>query len=113
MAIDPLRHDAALPRRKRRAVDTTTVVDAELMHAAFCRLVEASVEEIEPLILELQRVRGMLHSEGERLNREITRYAGTNQSLFATMNVIRENVKPIGSDDSLCMVRRAPPFEHI
>jgi hypothetical protein len=47
------------------------------------------------------------------LNREIARYAGTNQSLFATMTVIRENVKPIGGDDSLCMARRAPPFEHI
>jgi hypothetical protein len=83
------------------------------MHASFRSLAEASVEEIERLILELQRVRGMLHSEGERLNREITRYAGTNQSLFATITVIRENVKPIGSEDSLCMVRRVPPFEHI
>ncbi len=113
MTIGPIRRDAALPRRKRRAVDATAVADAERMHASFRSLVDASVEEIERLMLELQRVRGMLHSEGERLNREITRYAGTNQSLFATITVIRENVKPIGGDDSLCTVRRAPPFEHI
>jgi hypothetical protein len=113
MEIGPIRRDAAPPRRERSAVDTTTVADAERMRSSFRRLAEASVEEIELLILELQRVRGMLHSEGERLNREITRYAGTNQSLFATITVIRENVKPIGGEDSLCTVRRPPPFEHI
>jgi hypothetical protein len=113
MEIGHVRRDAALPRRERSAVDTTTAANAESMHSSFRRLAEASVEEIDLLILELERVRGLLHREGERLDREITRYAGTNQSLFATINVIRENVKPIGSEDSLCMVRRSPPFEHI
>jgi hypothetical protein len=112
MELDLIRRDAALQRRERTAVDKTTVADAESMHSSFRRLAEASVEEIELLIFELQRMRGTLHSEGERLNREITRYAGTNQSLFATINVIRENAKPIGSEDSLCIVRHPPPFQH-
>jgi hypothetical protein len=113
MEIGHIRRDAALPRWELSAVDTTTAADAESAHSSFRRLAEASVEEIDLLILELERVRGMLDMEGERLNREITRYAGTNQSLFATINVIRENVKPIGSEDSLCMVRGSPPFQHI
>jgi hypothetical protein len=33
--------------------------------------------------------------------------------LFAALAVIRENIEPIGSADSLCMARRSPPLGHI
>jgi len=57
------------------------------------RVAQASAEEIDQVILELQRVRDMLHNEGERLNGEIARYAGLNQHLMTGMKVIAENLK--------------------
>jgi predicted RNase H-like nuclease (RuvC/YqgF family) len=56
------------------------------------RVARVSTEEIDQVILELQRVRDMLHGEGERLNREIARYASLNQQLMTAMKVITENL---------------------
>ena len=56
------------------------------------RVTGASTEEIDQIILELQRVRDMLHGEGERLSREIARYASLSQHLMSAMKVIAENL---------------------
>lgn len=112
MEISPNRRDVALPRRERRAVGTTADPAAESTHPSF-REFAVAIDQIDLHILEAQRVRSTLHSEGERLNREITRYVGTTQSLFATLAVIRQSIEPFGSADSLFMVRRSPPLGHI
>jgi hypothetical protein len=72
-----------------------------------------SIEDIDRVIGELQRVRSMLHSDAARLSAEIVRYAGLNHSLMATMKIIREGLRPVGGADMLCMSRRLPPFQHI
>ena len=51
------------------------------------------MEEIDQVILELQRVRDMLHGENERLSREIVRYASLSQHLMTAMKIIGENLK--------------------
>jgi CBS-domain-containing membrane protein len=56
------------------------------------RVAGASTEEIDQVILELQRVRDVLHGEGERLSREVARYASLNQQLTTAMKVITENL---------------------
>ena len=56
------------------------------------RVTGASTEEIDQIILELQRVRDMLHGEGERLSREIARYASLSQHLMSAMKVVAENL---------------------
>ena len=56
------------------------------------RVAGISTKEIDQVIRELQRVRDMLHGEGERLTREIARYASLNQQLMTAMKVITENL---------------------
>ena len=56
------------------------------------RVARASIEEIDRVILELQGVRDMLRSEGERVSREITSYASLNQHLTTGMKVVAENL---------------------
>jgi hypothetical protein len=57
------------------------------------RVADASAEEIEHVILELQAVRNMLYRESERLNGEIAQYTSLNQHLMAGMKVIAESLK--------------------
>jgi hypothetical protein len=57
------------------------------------RVADASAEEIDHVILELQSVRDMLYKESERLNNEIANYTSLNQHLMAGMKVIAENLK--------------------
>src|SRR5512144_787189 len=56
------------------------------------RVAGVSTEEIDQVILELQRVRDILRGEGERLSREIARYASLNQQLMTAIKVITENL---------------------
>jgi hypothetical protein len=44
-----------------------------------------STQEIDRVILELQRVRDTLRSEGERVSREIASYANLNQASMSAM----------------------------
>jgi hypothetical protein len=92
-----IRRDAALPRRERSEGEAATDPSAENLNPLVRSVAGATMEEIELIILELQRIRDMLNSESGRLSREIARYAGFNQSLLATMKVVRESLKPIAS----------------
>ncbi len=59
-----------------------------------------TVAEIDRLIAELQSIRALLQSEGDRVRREITGYAGLSQSAVATMKVINDTLtqlRPAGS----------------
>ena len=78
--------------KKRSDVDQCDPAP-EKMNELIRRVAGASAEEIDQVILELQRVRDMLDGEGERLSREIARYASLNQHLMAGMKVIAENLK--------------------
>jgi len=77
--------------RQRSEADPAN--EAKNLNELIRRVADASAEEIDQVILELQRVRDMLHNESERLNGEIARYASLNQHLMTGMKIITENLK--------------------
>jgi hypothetical protein len=79
--------------QQRSEADAANDPAPEKLNGLIRRVAGSSAEEIDQVILELQRVRDMLHSEGERLSGEIARYASLNQHLMAGMKVIAENLK--------------------
>lgn len=56
------------------------------------RVSGATIVEIDRLIAELQKIRSLLQSEGDRVRREITGYAGLSQSAVSTMKVITDTL---------------------
>jgi hypothetical protein len=52
----------------------------------------ASMEQIDRVILELQGVREMLRTEGERVTREIAGYASLNHAAMTAMRVVAESL---------------------
>jgi hypothetical protein len=56
------------------------------------RVSGASVAEIDHLIAELQALRQMLLSEGERVRHEITGYAGLSQSAMTSLRMIADTL---------------------
>jgi hypothetical protein len=56
------------------------------------RVAGASLSEIENLISELERLRDMLHSEGQRVQREIAGYAQLSHAAMKSTRIIAENM---------------------
>jgi hypothetical protein len=77
--------------------DATVDPDAEDLNALILRVAAASVEEIDRVILELQGVRDMLLSEGERLNRELARFTNITQAAMTATEVIGDHLKQRGA----------------
>ncbi len=59
------------------------------------RVSAATVVEIDRVIGELQNIRSLLHSEGDRVRREITGYAGLSHSAVSTMKVIADTLSQL------------------
>jgi hypothetical protein len=62
------------------------------LNALIRRVSGASMEEIDRVILELQGVREMLRSEGERVGREIAGYASLSHAAMTAMKVIGDSL---------------------
>ena len=86
------RRDVSSLHRQRSEADPANDPAAENLNELIRRVAGASAEEVDQVILELQRIRDMLHGEGERLSCEIARYASLNQHLMSGMKVIAENL---------------------
>jgi hypothetical protein len=89
-----VRRDVAFLRRQRN--EGETAVDpaaAENLNALIRRVAGASMEEIDRVILELQGVRDMLRSEGERVSRELAGYASLSHASMTAMKVIADSLK--------------------
>jgi hypothetical protein len=69
--------------------------ESDNLNSLLERVSGATVAEIDRLIGELQTIRSLLQSEGERVRREITGYAGLSQSAVATMKVINETLSQL------------------
>jgi hypothetical protein len=66
------------------------------------RVAGASIAEIEKLISELESLRDLLHSEGQRVQREISGYAQLSQAAMKSTRMIADNVAQWkGSADGL------------
>lgn len=104
-----VRRDQFAPRRLRegRPVDPRTLPGAPQLQGQaeqptaqnsaeindlIRRVSGGAMEEIDKVIEELQSVRGMLRSEGERVSREIAGYASLNTAAMTAMKIIAESM---------------------
>jgi hypothetical protein len=85
-----VRRDAPSARKQRS--DGAADPVAENLNGLIRRVSGASMEEIDRVILELQGVRDMLRSEGERVSREIAGYASLSHAAMTAMKVIGDSL---------------------
>ena len=87
--IHELIQRVAVPSRQRSEANAP----AENINALIQRVAAASTDEIDRLILELQGVRDMLRSEGERVSQAISGYASLSHASMTAMKVIGDNLR--------------------
>ena len=87
-----VRRDVAFLRRQRPEADTPSEPVSDNLNGLIRRVSGASMEEIDRVILELQGVREMLRSEGERVGREIAGYANLSHAAMTAMKVIGDSL---------------------
>jgi hypothetical protein len=88
-----VRRDVASPRRQRNDAEPAAEPAADHINALIRRVAGASMEEIDRVIGELQGVRDMLRSEGERVSRELAGYASLSHASMTAMKVIGDSLK--------------------
>lgn len=89
-----VRNDIAYLRRPAAATLDAADPDAAVsnVNSLIQRVAGASLGEIETLITELERLRDMLHSEGQRVQREISGYAQLSHAAMKSTRIIAENM---------------------
>jgi hypothetical protein len=100
---DFIRRDVTYLHRQRNGAEATGDAAANQFNSLIKRVSGASMEEIDRVILELQGVRDMLRSEGERVSREIAGYASLNHAAMTAMKVIGDGLQQWkhGSDQTV------------
>lgn len=89
-----VRRDAPFLRRtQRNETDIAADPSAENLNALIRRVADASTEEIDRVIRELQGVRDRLRGEGERVSREIVGYASSIQATMSAMKDINDSLR--------------------
>jgi hypothetical protein len=83
-----VRRDVSAFRRSRQESGE----QADNINSVIERVSGASVAEIDRVIAELTRVRDMLRSEGERVQREVAGYASLSQAAMTSMKIIADSV---------------------
>jgi hypothetical protein len=91
---DFIRRDVTMRRHTPEPL-AATPAESENLNSLIERVSGATIVEVDRLISELQNIRALLHSEGERVRREITGYAGLSQSAVATMKVIADTLSQL------------------
>jgi hypothetical protein len=86
-----IRRDVA-PRRARNEPQTAGDPAADHVNKLIGQVSGASMEQIDRVILELQGVREMLRTEGERVTREIAGFASLNHAANTAMRVVAESL---------------------
>lgn len=96
---DFVRNDVAYLRRPGAgmtnsdpAPDTSAEATVSSVNSLIQRVAGTSLAEIERLITELEGLRDLLHSEGQRVQREISGYAQLSQAAMKSTRIISENV---------------------
>ena len=85
---DFVRRDVASLRRP----DNESEVVANNIGTLLQRVAGSSVQEIDRLISELQRVRDLLQNEGARVQREIVEFATLSQAAMQSTRVISDSL---------------------
>jgi len=92
---DFVRNDVAYLRRpmaNENALDANAEATVNNVNSLIQRVAGTSLAEIEHLITELEGLRDLLHTEGQRVQREISGYAQLSQAAIKSTRVISENV---------------------
>jgi predicted PilT family ATPase len=92
-----IRRDASL----RRPVRADATAAGEGINTLLDRVAGASIEEIDRVIRELQAMRDTLVSEGDRVQREVARFAGLSQTAMASVRVIADSLTQWERPDGL------------
>jgi len=86
-----IRRDVA-PRRPRSEPATVGDPAADHVNKLIGQVSIAATEQIDRVILELQSIRDMLRTEGDRVTREIAGFASLNHAAITSMRVIAESL---------------------
>ena len=78
------------PERLNELGGRDTVADN--INTLIQRVAGQSIGQIEQVIDELTRLRDMLHSEGERVQREISSYASLSQAAMTSTKIIADSM---------------------
>lgn len=73
-------------------VDPNAEATVNSVNSLIQRVAGTSLAEIENLISELESLRDLLHSEGQRVQREISGYAQLSQAAMKSTRMIADNV---------------------
>ena len=84
----------------RRNPETDSDQVANNISSLLQRVAGTSVQEIDRLIAELKSLRDTLSAEGERVGREIARYATLSQSAMQSTKIIGESIAHWGKGRS-------------
>jgi hypothetical protein len=79
---------------------TDVEISADNLTTLLRRVSEASTREIENLIGDLQSLRKKLHTDGNRIQRDIAEYAELSQQVMQLANIISESVKKLPATPS-------------
>jgi hypothetical protein len=86
-----IRRDVA-PRRARSDAPAAGDPGTDHVNKLIDQVSGGSMEQIDRVILELQGVREMLRTEGERVTREISGFASLNHAAMTAMRVVAESL---------------------
>jgi hypothetical protein len=78
---------------RQSEVNGDRIQTADSLNALIERTAGSTMDEIDRVISEFEGVREMLRSEGDRVTREIAKYASLNRSATTVMKVIGDSVK--------------------
>jgi hypothetical protein len=82
----------AVTRQTAERPQPDEVTNAHL-DALIRRLAGSSMDEIDNVIRELERMRELLRNEGERISRDIARYAGLSQASMAAVKILSDSLE--------------------
>jgi hypothetical protein len=95
---DFVRNDVAYLRRPSQgsSAEAATEPSAEAtvnnVNSLIQRVAGTSLSEIETLVAELESLRDLLHTEGQRVQRELSGYAQLSQAALKSTRLIADNV---------------------
>jgi hypothetical protein len=95
---DFVRKDVAHLRRPASGGDSTerepsAEATVNNVNSLIQRIAGTSRSQIETLVSELESLRDLLHAEGQRVQREITRYAQLSQAAMKSTRMIADNIE--------------------
>jgi hypothetical protein len=99
-----IRRDVSHLRRPPNEASEQAVTN---INSLLDRVSGSSVSEIDRLIADLRNVRDFLHSEGERVQREIASYAQLSQVAMTSVKIIAESMSQWKSQTSEARLDRA------